>query len=124
MSGQPGDAIVVLMTAANKEEAARLANMLVSSHLAACVQILPEMESIYRWEGSVERQAEILLIAKSTMAKFPDLERKVRVFHSYDVPEIVAIPLVAGSIPYLKWISASLDSEEVRPAPDPQTKDG
>ena len=109
MSEHSSDAIAVLMTAANGEEAARLADMLVGAHLAACVQILPEMESVYRWQGRIERQAEVLLIAKTTKAKFDDLEREVRALHSYETPEIVAVPLVAGSTPYLEWLSTSLD---------------
>ena len=105
----PGeDAIVVFMTAANGEEATRLADLLVGAHLAACVQILPEMESVYRWEGKIERQSEILLLAKTTRAKFADLEREVRALHSYETPEIVAVPIVAGSNPYLEWLDASL----------------
>ncbi len=99
------DAIVVFMTAANGEEATRLAEMLVGAHLAACVQILPEMESVYRWQGKIERQSEILLLAKTTRAKFAELEREVRALHSYDTPEIVAVPIVNGSAPYLEWLS-------------------
>ena len=99
------DAIVVFMTAANGEEATRLAEMLVGAHLAACVQILPEMESVYRWQGKIERQSEVLLIAKTTRGKFDDLEREVRALHSYDTPEIVAVPIVAGSAPYHEWLS-------------------
>src|ERR1041384_7409599 len=98
------DAIVVFMTAANGEEATRLADMLVGAHLAACVQILPEMESVYRWQGKIERQAEVLLIAKTTIGKFDDLEREVRALHSYDTPEIVAVPVITGSAPYLEWL--------------------
>ncbi len=98
------DAIVVFMTAANGEEATRLAEMLVGAHLAACVQILPEMESVYRWQGKIERQSEVLLLAKTTREKFDDLEREVRALHSYDTPEIVAVPIVAGSAPYLEWL--------------------
>jgi len=98
------DAIVVFITAANGEEATRLAEMLVGAHLAACVQILPEMESVYRWQGAIERQSEILLLAKTTRAKFDDLEREVRALHSYDVPEIIAVPVVIGSAPYLHWL--------------------
>jgi len=101
-------AIIVFLTAANGEEATRLADLLIGAHLAACVQILPEMESVYRWEGKIERQSEILLLAKTTMAKFADLEREVRVLHSYETPEIVAIPIVAGSTPYLEWLDDSL----------------
>ena len=102
------EAIVVLMTAANGEEAARLADLLIGAHLAACVQILPEMESVYRWQGKIERQSEVLLLAKTTLSKFEDLEREVRALHSYDTPEIIALPIVAGSAPYLEWLTASL----------------
>jgi periplasmic divalent cation tolerance protein len=96
------------MTAANGEEATRLADLLIGAHLAACVQILPEMESVYRWEGKIERQSEILLLAKTTAGKFADLEREVRALHSYETPEIVAVPIVTGSTPYLEWLSESL----------------
>src|SRR5215203_5536167 len=103
------DAIIVFMTAANGEEATRLAEMLVGSHLAACVQILPEMESVYRWEGKIERQSEVLLLAKTTRAKFDELEREVRALHSYDTPEIVAVPIWNGSAPYLEWLIQATD---------------
>jgi len=105
MSEVVSDAIIVFMTASNGEEAARLADMLVGAHLAACVQILPEMESVYRWEGKIERAAEILLLAKTTRSKFEELEREVRALHSYDTPEIIAVPVVAGSARYLEWLS-------------------
>jgi periplasmic divalent cation tolerance protein len=103
------DPIVVFMTAPNGEEATRLADLLIGAQLAACVQILPEMESVYRWQGKIERQSEILIIAKTTAAKFADLEREVRVLHSYETPEIIALPLVAASTPYLEWIINSLN---------------
>ena len=103
------DPIVVFMTTANGEEATRLAEMLVGAHLAACVQILPEMESVYRWQGKVERQAEVLLIAKTTRGKFDELEREVRALHSYDTPEIIAVPILSGSAPYLEWLNQATD---------------
>lgn len=102
------DPIVVFLTAASGEEATRLADLLIGAHLAACVQILPEMESVYRWQGQVERQSEILLIAKTTREKFADLEREVRALHSYETPEIIAVPIITGSQPYLDWLSESL----------------
>ena len=104
------DAIVVFMTAATGEEATRLAEMLVGAHLAACVQILPEMESVYRWQGKIERSSEVLLIAKTTLGKFDELEREVRALHSYDTPEIVAVPIVIGSAPYLEWLNKAASS--------------
>ena len=103
------ETIAVFMTAANREEAVRLAQMLVEKRLAACVQILPEIESVYRWQGKIERQAEVLLIAKTTGARFEELEREVRILHSYDTPEIVAFPLTASSSPYLEWLKTNVE---------------
>ena len=103
------DAIVVLMTAPTLEEARMLAGKLVESRLAACVQILPEMESVYRWQGKVERQPEHLLLAKTTADRFEELEREVRAMHSYDTPEIVSFPLTEGSSDYLQWLQESVN---------------
>lgn len=100
--------VVVLMTAASNQEATELANMLVNSKLAACVQILPQIESIYRWKGSIERSSEVLLIAKTEQSRFVKLEQSVRAMHSYDTPEILAIPASEISAPYRKWLSDSL----------------
>ena|SRR5687767_86297 len=105
------DPIVVFLTAASGEEATRLADLLIGAHLAACVQILPEMESVYRWQGQIERQSEILLIVKTTAGKFAELEREVRALHSYETPEIVAVPIVTGSQPYLDWLSESVNAQ-------------
>ena len=105
------EGIVVFITAANSEEAARLADMLLERRLAACVQILPEMESVYRWQGKIERQKEVLLIAKTTKSRFDELESKVRAIHSYETPEIVALPLAAVSPPYLEWLNSSVSIE-------------
>ena len=106
------EVIVVFMTAGNRDEASRLAEILIDEQLAACVQILPEMESIYRWQGKVERQAEVLIIAKTTQPLFPKLEARIREAHSYETPEIVAIPLTAGSAPYLSWLNSSVAAIE------------
>ncbi len=108
MSSTNDEPIVVLLTAASGEEAARLADLLIGAHLAACVQILPEMESVYRWEGKIERQSEILLLVKTSRSRFEELEREVRALHSYETPEIIALPILAGSAPYLEWLSESL----------------
>src|SRR5687768_815367 len=102
MANESADAIVVLMTAADGAEAGRFAEMLVKSDLAACVQILQQVESVYRWKGKIERQTEVLLIAKTLRSKFEELERQVRSLHSYETPEIVALPISAGSAPYLE----------------------
>jgi periplasmic divalent cation tolerance protein len=110
MEEAAGTALVVLMTAANREEAARLAEMLVGARLAACVQILPEMESVYRWQGEVRREPETLLLAKTTEGHFAALEREVRALHSYETPEIVALPVSSISTPYLEWLVGSLNA--------------
>ncbi len=99
------DAIVVFMTSGNADEARRIANELVERQLAACVQILPEIESVYRWNGEVQRETELLLLAKTTAAQFDDLERVVREIHSYDVPEIVALKVAHVSEPYRVWLA-------------------
>ena len=100
---------MVLIAAANAAEASNLAETLVGERLAACVQILQPMSSVFRWKGAVQHQNEILLIAKTKRFKFEELERQVRVLHSYETPEIIALPVTAVSLPYLKWLSASLD---------------
>ena len=99
-----------MMTAPSSEEAERIAEMLVKKKLAACVQVLPEMKSIYFWKGEVQRDNERLLLAKTTRANFEALEREVRAIHSYETPEIVALPIVAGSKDYLDWLVDSCAS--------------
>jgi periplasmic divalent cation tolerance protein len=111
MSAALDQPIAVFITAPDKDEASRLAEMLVERNLAACVQILPAMRSVYRWQGKIERQEEVLLIAKTFTAKFAELEREVRAVHSYETPEIVAVPLTAVSEPYQQWLSASVGAE-------------
>ena len=101
--------IVVLMTAASSEEATSIAEMLVARKLAACVQILPEMQSVYVWKGEVQREQEVMMIAKTTRTNFEELEREVRAMHSYETPEIVALPIIAGSDVYLDWLVSSCD---------------
>ncbi len=105
------EAIVVIMTAANRDEASRLAQLLVEKDLAACVQILPEIESVYQWKGEIEKQTEILLLAKTVKSKFDELERAVRTQHSYETPEVIALPVNAGSAPYLEWLASTVSSE-------------
>ena len=104
MTNKSSEPILVLMTAANREEASRIAEMLVSERLAACVQLLPEIQSVYHWQGEVARDSEVLLLAKTTLARFDELDRAVREIHSYQTPEIVALPVTAISEPYLAWL--------------------
>jgi periplasmic divalent cation tolerance protein len=123
MTDQTAGPIVVLMTAGSREEAARLAELLVAARQAACVQILPEMASIYWWKGSVHRSPEHLLIAKTTQDKFAELASAVRALHSYEMPEIIALPVTAASAPYLEWLTATIgSSHQKQPVADPKDK--
>jgi periplasmic divalent cation tolerance protein len=101
--------IVVLMTAADAKEADRIAEMLIGKQLAACVQILPEIKSIYSWKGEVRRDREVLVLAKSTRERFAELDREVRAIHSYETPEIIALSIADGSAAYLKWLVSSCE---------------
>ncbi|HEY4838648.1 MAG TPA: divalent-cation tolerance protein CutA [Candidatus Acidoferrales bacterium] len=103
------DAIVVLVTCKSKAEARSIATALVKKRLAACGNILESpVSSIYRWKGKIERAKEYLLILKSTRTAFAALEREVTRLHSYDVPEIIAVPVAHGSQKYLAWIAENV----------------
>jgi periplasmic divalent cation tolerance protein len=95
---------VVLVTAASQTEAEAIAHALVEAKLAACVNLLP-IQSIYTWKGKVEHASEYQLLIKTDLDQFLALEAKIREIHSYQVPEIIALPILAGSLPYLQWIS-------------------
>ncbi len=102
------DALVVLVTARSKEEAERIADHLVESRLAACVNILAPVTSVFRWEGRVCTESESLLVIKTRPALFGPLSDAVRARHSYTVPEIIALPVVDGAASYLDWITDSV----------------
>jgi len=99
---------IVLVTCASIAEARRIAQHVVERKLAACANIVPRVESIYRWKGKVERAKETLLMIKTTAARLRKLESEVKRLHSYDVPEFVAVPIVAGSQQYLEWLRKSV----------------
>ena len=100
--------VVVLITAANKKEALALARSLLNLKLAACVNIISNLESFFRWKGKVEKAKEALLIVKTRKEKFSAVVKAVKSMHSYEVPEIISIPITSGFKPYLKWIDESL----------------
>ncbi|HEX5082927.1 MAG TPA: divalent-cation tolerance protein CutA [Blastocatellia bacterium] len=102
------DALVVLTTLEKQEDGERLARLLVESELAACVQILPPMISIYRWQGAVERASEVLLLIKTTRAAYPLLESVIKENHPYQTPEILALSAEAGLADYLSWLAVSV----------------
>lgn len=100
--------LVVLITAGSQDEADRLADALVAEKLAACVNLVPGITSVYRWEGKVQRDQEWLLVAKSHRDTLDQLVTRVQVLHSYDLPEVIALPLVGGSQAYLSWIDGEV----------------
>lgn len=95
---------IVLVTCASAAEARGIGRSVVEKKLAACANIVPGIESIYRWKGKVERAREVLVVIKTTAQCLRQLERDVKRLHSYEVPEFVVLPIVAGSREYLKWI--------------------
>jgi periplasmic divalent cation tolerance protein len=100
--------IVVYVTAGSAEEAEHLAQTLVGEKLAACVNRIQSVRSVYRWQGQVEQNDEELLIIKTRKEVFPALEKRIRALHSYSVPEIIALPVIAGSAGYLGWLRAQV----------------
>jgi len=98
---------IALVTCASIAEARKIARKVVEKKLAACANILPGVESIYRWKGKVERTREVLMILKTSAARLPELEREVKRLHSYDVPEFIALPIAAGSKEYLRWVGGN-----------------
>jgi periplasmic divalent cation tolerance protein len=101
------DGIIVLITAGSEEEAAVLAKALVNEHLAACVNIVPAVSSFFFWEGKTRDAREALLICKSRLPLMRQIIDLVKSLHSYSVPEIIALPIVAGSSEYLDWVKES-----------------
>ena len=98
------DAVVVLVTVATREDGERLAAALVDERLAACVNVVGPIQSIYRWEGAVHHDQELLLMIKTRASLFAALEQRVRALHSYQTPEVIALSITAGSEPYLEWL--------------------
>ena len=102
-----GELIVLVTTSNDDDQAARIADALVSERLAACVNIVPAIDSVYRWEGQVARDRETLMIIKTTDERYAELEWRVKELHSYGTPEVVALRIEQGSEQYLSWLRES-----------------
>jgi periplasmic divalent cation tolerance protein len=96
--------LIVLTNCPDAEVADRIARTLVEQKLAACVNRMPAVDSVYRWQGAVERAVEVPLLIKSTRERLPEVQEAIRALHPYEVPEILAIPVVAGLPAYLRWV--------------------
>lgn len=105
-------AVVVLSTVGTADEAERIATALVDERLAACVNLVPELTSIYRWQGRIERARELLMVIKTRRALVSRLIARLGELHSYDVPEAIVLPIASGARPYLAWLLG-----ETRPSP-------
>ena len=103
--------LLVFTNLANVASAQVLALALVEQRLAACVNILPAVQSIYRWNGAVEQGAEVTLLIKTTTARYAELEQAVRALHPYELPELIAVPVSAGLPAYLEWIGQETRKE-------------
>ncbi|MGB8356832.1 MAG: divalent-cation tolerance protein CutA [Chthoniobacteraceae bacterium] len=112
MSGAES-AIVAFSTFADAETARKVVRMLVEERLVACGNILPQVESIYRWQGRIESNAEVIVIFKTTRARYADFEQRLRALHPYEVPEIIALNSVEGLPAYLQWIADSVSPDPV-----------
>jgi len=102
------DKVLVLTTAGNDAEARKIAHALVERRLAACVNIVPRVQSVYRWEGKVETADEYLVVVKTTKSLGAEVQAAIRGLHSYDLPEFIVISVEDGSAEYLKWIEDSV----------------
>jgi periplasmic divalent cation tolerance protein len=96
--------LVILVTAVNQKEAVRIGEGMVNAKLAACANIIPGIQSIYRWEGKVVKAQEVLLILKSTKPRYRALERAIKAMHTYETPEIIALPVKEGLDRYIEWV--------------------
>jgi len=101
------DRIIVLITAGSEEEAHNIAELLVKGKKAACVNIVPTVDSLFWWEGKIETAKERLILVKTKASLFPEIVELVKRMHSYEVPEIIALPIIAGSEDYLKWLDTA-----------------
>jgi periplasmic divalent cation tolerance protein len=105
------DALIVFVTVPTRADGERIAEALVAERLAACVNVLGPVRSIYRWQGEVCRDDEHLLMIKSTRARYAALEARVKALHTYDVPEVIALPIEMGSPEYVGWIESMTADE-------------
>ena len=106
------DKIVILSTCANQEEAGRIARLLVDARLAACVNVAPGMRSYYRWKGEIEEAEECLLLIKTSRALLDAVRAAIESAHSYEVPEVIALPILDGGPNYLAWLEGNLATRE------------
>lgn len=112
------DARIALSTAGSIEEAHRIARTLVEQQLAACVNIIPQLTSIYRWQGKIEEASEVLMLIKTSAARLDQMKATLRLLHSYETPEFLVLDVASGNRAYLDWLFASVAAPATPPEPD------
>lgn len=97
--------IIVFVTVPGLREGSRISKAILTSRLAACVNVIPGVQSIYKWKGKIVQEKEAMLVLKTTRLRYRKLEQKIKELHPYEVPEIIAIPLICGSLQYVEWVT-------------------
>jgi len=108
--GSATQVLVVMVTAATQKEAVKIGKVVVRARLAACVNIIPVVQSIYQWKGKVVKSQEVLLLFKSTGVRYAALEKAIKAIHTYDTPEIIALPVKQGLAQYIEWVREETNS--------------
>ena len=99
---------LVLCTVPDRDSAEHIAEVLVEEQLAACINIIPGIASVYRWKGAIEKDEELLLLIKTSQGSYQSLEQRIRTLHPYELPEIIAVPIQTGQTDYIQWIESNL----------------
>jgi periplasmic divalent cation tolerance protein len=115
-----GEPVIVLSTVSRPDHAERIAQTLVERRLAACVNVVPGVLSLYRWEGRMQREVERLLVIKTTRERFEELHHALLELHPYDVPEVLALPVIGGNPAYMQWVAEATNTPLAPPAPKPE----
>ncbi|SPP65036.1 divalent-cation tolerance protein CutA [Nitrospira lenta] len=97
--------IIIFVTVHDQKEGRRISKEILTSRLAACVNIIPGIQSMYQWKGKIVQEKEAMLVLKTTRSRYRKLEQKIKQLHSYEVPEVIAIPLICGSPQYIEWVA-------------------
>lgn len=105
---QNPDFIIILITVGSIDEAQQISRALLEQKKVACVNIVPKISSLFWWQGKIDQENEVLLLAKTKKSKFPEIINLVKEVHSYDVPEVIALPIIAGNPDYLEWIEREI----------------
>jgi periplasmic divalent cation tolerance protein len=111
MSITKSEIIIVFVTVPGLREGSRISRAILTSRLAACVNVIPGVQSMYKWKGKIVREKEAMLVMKTTRLRYRKLEQKIKKLHPYEVPEVIAIPLICGSSQYIEWVTREVTNK-------------